>query len=89
MNHGDYVGVIVAAISAGILGLAARILKYWLAAQKQEDEYDTLFIKTLQNRILHLEAEHDKCLVSAAEQSKRIGYLEAQLAMMEKHGRKD
>jgi len=82
VNSGDTAGLLVAAVSAGILGLLSALLKFWMDAKTHDDEHASQLLALLSNRICELEKQNQECLKRDAEQSEKIGYLNASNALL-------
>lgn len=73
--------------AGGIAALATLILgavtKYMLDRKKVDNEHENETVKRMQCRIDELEQAQAECLKRDAEQSKRIGYLEAKVEVLQ------
>jgi TolA-binding protein len=76
--------IVGAGVIASILTLTLGALtKYLLDRRKMGDEHESSVVQRLHERIEELEAANQECMRRDAEQSKRIGYLEAKCEAME------
>lgn len=70
----------IAALVTLVLG---AVTKYLLDRKKVDNEHEAETVKRMQARIDELEEAQSECLRRDAEQSKRIGYLEAKVETLQ------